>query len=152
MTGLQQFQSFQDILGNASVLNTGFIVLEHDLFDITVELATGYTLDAALTHQPPFILEPIGQCNKIPMSDMYMETTTNKTYLAQRQKALSGSGSGSGSGNSTSTSSKGKSSDSPSGSGLNAQGGETGGALSSASFMSLPVLGALVAGAFALLF
>lgn len=31
-----------------------FIVLEHDLFDITVDLAVGYTLDAALTHQPPF--------------------------------------------------------------------------------------------------
>ena len=31
-----------------------FIVLEHDLFEITVDLAVGYTLDAALTHNPPF--------------------------------------------------------------------------------------------------
>lgn len=31
-----------------------FIVLEHDLYEITVDLAVGYTLNAALTHQPPF--------------------------------------------------------------------------------------------------
>lgn len=31
-----------------------FIVLQHDLFEITVDLAIGYTLNAALTHNPPF--------------------------------------------------------------------------------------------------
>lgn len=35
-----------------------FIVLEHDLFEITVDLAVGYTLNAALTHNPPFTVSP----------------------------------------------------------------------------------------------
>ena len=30
-----------------------FIVLQHDLYEITVDLAVGYTLNAALTHNPP---------------------------------------------------------------------------------------------------
>ena len=31
-----------------------FIVLQHDLYEVTVDLAVGYTLNAALTHDPPF--------------------------------------------------------------------------------------------------
>ena len=31
---------------------TRFIVLEHDLFETTVDLAVGYTLNLALTHDP----------------------------------------------------------------------------------------------------
>ena len=31
-----------------------FIVLEHDLYEVTVDLAVGYTLNAAMTHNPPF--------------------------------------------------------------------------------------------------
>ena len=31
-----------------------FIVLQHDLYEVTVDLAVGYTLDAALNHNPPF--------------------------------------------------------------------------------------------------
>lgn len=60
----------------------------HDLFEITVDLAVGYTLNTAMTHNPPFTLKPIGQCMNIPTTDMYMETTTNQTYKAQRAAAL----------------------------------------------------------------
>jgi hypothetical protein len=35
-------------------LPTGFIVLEHDLYQQTVDLATGYTIPSAKAHQPPF--------------------------------------------------------------------------------------------------
>jgi peptidoglycan/xylan/chitin deacetylase (PgdA/CDA1 family) len=80
VTGLQSFATFQTILNNATQLDTGFIVLEHDLFEITVDLAVGYTLDSALTHDPSFTLEPIGKCMNIPATDLYMETTTNKTF------------------------------------------------------------------------
>lgn len=31
-----------------------FIVLEHDLYEVTVDLAIGYTLPAAMNHNPPF--------------------------------------------------------------------------------------------------
>jgi peptidoglycan/xylan/chitin deacetylase (PgdA/CDA1 family) len=80
VTGPQSYASFEAILGNASVIDTGFIVLEHDLYEITVDMATGYTLNAALTHNPPFTLEPIGQCVKMPVTDLYRETTTNTSF------------------------------------------------------------------------
>lgn len=89
VTGVQQYEIFEQLLGNASQIDTGFIVLQHDLFEITVDLAMGYTLNAAQTHNPPFTLKPIGQCSNIPTTDMYQETTTNATYLASRKAALS---------------------------------------------------------------
>jgi hypothetical protein len=86
MTALQQWNSFQAILGNASIIDTGyvtavygtarqaerlvhrFIVLEHDLFEITVDLATGYTLNAALNHNPPFTVSTIAFfCERQPL-------------------------------------------------------------------------------------
>ena len=69
-----------------------FIVLEHDLFETTVDLAVGYTLDAARKHDPAFTvrnslipklrwlipgisqLKAIGECLSIPTYDMYKET------------------------------------------------------------------------------
>jgi len=87
ITGPQQYQTFQNLLGNASLLETGFIVLQHDLYPETVDLAVGYTLDAALKHNPTFDLKAIGECLHLNPADMYMETTTNQTYKAQRAKA-----------------------------------------------------------------
>jgi len=80
VNGIDSYNTFQGILANASIINTGFIVLQHDLYEITVDLAVGYTLNAALTHNPPFILKPIGQCAKIPTSNLYFESTTNATF------------------------------------------------------------------------
>ncbi|KAH9000093.1 carbohydrate esterase family 4 protein [Lactarius akahatsu] len=74
------FDTFQSILGNASTLSTGFIVLQHDLYEITVDLAVGYTLNAALTHNPPFSLKPIGTCSNIPATNMYSESNQNTTF------------------------------------------------------------------------
>jgi len=79
-TGLQSYATFESILNNATTLDTGFIVLEHDLFEITVDLAVGYTVPSALSHNPPFNLLPIGKCMKIPATNLYMESTTNKTF------------------------------------------------------------------------
>jgi peptidoglycan/xylan/chitin deacetylase (PgdA/CDA1 family) len=78
--GTDSWESFQQIMGNASMIDTGFIVLQHDLYEITVDLAIGYTLNAALTHNPPFNLEPIGKCASIPTANLYAETNTNKTF------------------------------------------------------------------------
>ena len=36
-----------------------FIVLQHDISEISIDLAVGYTLDAALVHQPKFTVSPI---------------------------------------------------------------------------------------------
>jgi len=79
-TGKESVAVFENILTNASAIDTGFIVLQHDLYEITVDLAIGYTLNAALNHKPAFTLEPIGQCIKVPSSNMYFESTTNKTF------------------------------------------------------------------------
>ncbi|KAI0352132.1 hypothetical protein OH77DRAFT_1409865 [Trametes cingulata] len=93
VTGEQQFEIFQGLLGNATLMDTGFIVLEHDLFEITVDLAVGYTLDAAMSHNPPFHLESIGQCLSIPATDMYAETNTNKSATSgQRSSGAAANG------------------------------------------------------------
>lgn len=75
----QVLVNWENILGNATTINTGFIVLEHDLFQQTVEVATGYILPDALAHQPAFTIEPIITCNHLPMSDAYIETNDNST-------------------------------------------------------------------------
>jgi len=98
VTGEQSFATFQSILGNASTLNTGFIVLQHDLYEITVDMATGYTLNAALNANPPFKLKPIGSCVGTKVADLYLETNTNKTfpYPNSTSGAISGNSTASG--------------------------------------------------------
>jgi hypothetical protein len=66
-------------MGNVSTLNTGFIVLEHDLFPQTVELATGYILPDALARQPKFNIQPVVNCLHMPLSNAYVETNNNVT-------------------------------------------------------------------------
>jgi len=80
VNGADSFATFNSILGNASKLDTGFIVLQHDLYEITVDLAVGYTLNAALTYSPPLTLKPIGVCSKLPASNLYAESNTNKSF------------------------------------------------------------------------
>lgn len=63
-----------------------FIVLQHDVHYATVELATGYTLDAALEHNPKFTLQPIGECLGYSTSDLYVETTKNATFPSSKTK------------------------------------------------------------------
>lgn len=75
----QVLQNWEYIISNATAMSSGFIVLEHDLFQQTVEVATGYILPDALAHQPPFTIEPIISCLNKPMTDAYIETNNNKT-------------------------------------------------------------------------
>lgn len=95
-----------------------FIVLEHDLFQQTVDLAVGYTLNTALSFQPQLTLEPIGKCQGWPATNLYLETTTNTTFpypdtnaadaattTASARAAAASSSSGATSGNSTSATS-----------------------------------------------
>jgi hypothetical protein len=75
----QVLQNWEFILGNSSVINTGFIVLEHDLFEQTVEVATGYILPDALAHTPKFTIQPVSSCLNLQLSDAYIETNNNQT-------------------------------------------------------------------------
>jgi hypothetical protein len=73
-------ESFDTILQTANTLNTGFIVLAHDLYQQTVELATGYILPSALAaRNPSFNLMPIITCQHKPLGDAYVETNNNQT-------------------------------------------------------------------------
>lgn len=95
VTAPDQLAQFESILGNATLMDRGFVVLEHDLFEITIDLAAGYTLPAALSHNPPFTLKRVGECNGIPLENMYLESTTNKTFPFKNSTAGSQAGNGS---------------------------------------------------------
>lgn len=68
--------------------------MQHDLFEISVDLAVGYTLNAALTHNPPFTLKSIGTCSGIPEGNMYLETNANTTFPYSNNTAVDVSGDG----------------------------------------------------------
>ncbi|KJA28096.1 carbohydrate esterase family 4 protein [Hypholoma sublateritium FD-334 SS-4] len=80
LTGVQAVDTFKTILSNGTALDTGFISLQHDLFEITVDIAVGYTIDLALTHEPKFNLQSIGECLNYPAGNLYRETTANATF------------------------------------------------------------------------
>src|SRR5258707_14620965 len=81
LTSVQQVLfNWENIIANALNLNTGFIVLEHDLFQQTVEVATGYVLPDALARKPAFNITPVMTCMNRPMSDAYVETNDKSTY------------------------------------------------------------------------
>jgi len=80
VNGTESFNVFQSILTAATALDTGFIVLQHDLYETTVDLAVGYTLNAALNHQPQLTLKPIGECSNIPNTNLYLESNRNESF------------------------------------------------------------------------
>ncbi|KAG1881205.1 carbohydrate esterase family 4 protein [Suillus subluteus] len=80
VTGPQSFATFEAILTNATMLNTGFVVLEHDLYAQTVDLAIGYTLPAAMNFTPALTFDSIGHCNGIPSTNLYRESNTNTSF------------------------------------------------------------------------
>lgn len=67
-------------MGNVTTLDTGFIVLEHDLFAQTVDLATGYILPAALAGSPQLTIKPVIECLNLPFGDAYVETNDNSSH------------------------------------------------------------------------
>jgi hypothetical protein len=86
----QVLQNWQYILGNVTTVKNGFIVLEHDLFEESVEVATGYILPDALAHNPPFGIKPVASCRGLGLADAYIETNDNKTHPPALAAAVSG--------------------------------------------------------------
>lgn len=68
---------FSNILAGSKTLDTGFIVLEHDLFGVTVEIATGYILPEGLASN--LTIMPIIECLHLDLSNAYIETNDNET-------------------------------------------------------------------------
>ena len=78
------------------------------MFEITVDLAVGYTLDMALSHNPKldvsfslFLffcllinyilkLQPIGQCTGLAPDNIYLETNKNTSFPYHNQSSSSG--------------------------------------------------------------
>ncbi|KDR84842.1 hypothetical protein GALMADRAFT_53673 [Galerina marginata CBS 339.88] len=91
LTSVQQvLQNWENILGNVTTMKTGFIVLEHDLFEQSVEVATGYILPDALAHNPPFTIRPVISCLNKDLRDAYIETNDNSTNPPAFSAAISG--------------------------------------------------------------
>jgi len=74
----QVLSNFANILNLAPSLNNGFIVLSHDLYQQSVDLAVGYYLPDAIA-RGTFKLEPIISCLNKPLRDAYVETNNNST-------------------------------------------------------------------------
>jgi len=68
--------NFDSILAQAPNLGHGFIVLEHDLYQQSVDLAVDYVLPKALG-TPALTLEPIINCLGMDASQAYIETAQN---------------------------------------------------------------------------
>lgn len=74
-----------EVLSNVEVIfdlaknniSTGFLVLEHDLFAQTVDLATGYIIPDAIANG--FTFRNVINCLNKPLSDAYIETNNNQT-------------------------------------------------------------------------
>lgn len=106
--GTSSYAAFNKILAKATTLNTGFIVLQHDLYQETVDLAVGYILPDALAHDPKFALSSVDHCLHRPLEDAYAETSTNSTSSGNGTGSAGSSGTGSGSGTSSSSSAVGR--------------------------------------------
>jgi hypothetical protein len=125
-TGPSSLSRFNEILEQAAQIDTGFIVLEHDLYQEAVDLAVGYVLPAAIKSinaSSPYTLKSIADCLGAGVANSYAETTTNKTALTGTTAvpgasgtatigggAVSGTASASGGGGSSSNNTSGASS------------------------------------------
>jgi len=80
LTSVQQVLfNWENIMNNVQNMNNGFIVLEHDLFQQTVEVATGYILPDALARKPALNITPVISCLDRSLSEAYVDTNDNKT-------------------------------------------------------------------------
>lgn len=79
-TGATSLARFETILETAQNISTGFIVLEHDLYQQTVELAVGYVLPMAISAKT-YALKSINQCLGWDNSEAYIETASNDTTI-----------------------------------------------------------------------
>lgn len=94
VTPNQVLYNWKNILNNATQLDHGFIVLEHDLWPQCVEIATGYILPDALAHEPKFKIEPVNTCLSKDMKEAYIELASATAGNSSTSGTKSGSSSG----------------------------------------------------------
>ena len=67
-------QAFYATLDKAQTLTTGIVVLQHDIYVETVDIAIGATIPNSLGRSPPFKLESVEVCQGKSVGDAYAET------------------------------------------------------------------------------
>lgn len=78
-TGASALERFETIINEfVPKLDTGFIVLQHDLYQSTVDLAVGYIMPMALS-SGKYAMKSIIDCLGRPNSEAYIETSSNTT-------------------------------------------------------------------------
>lgn len=82
--------NWKSILGSLPSLSKGFIVLEHDLFQAAIDVATGYILPDGLAHSPKLAIEPVITCVGMPNANAYIETNDNTTNPFQAKLRTGG--------------------------------------------------------------
>ncbi|OCF35617.1 chitin deacetylase [Kwoniella heveanensis CBS 569] len=86
-TGASSLETFDTILNEyVPKLDTGFIVLAHDIYQQTVDLAVGYVLPQAIA-SGKYQLKSIIECLNKPLSEAYVETSANATTTQITQAA-----------------------------------------------------------------
>ncbi|WVQ81267.1 hypothetical protein IAT38_003390 [Cryptococcus sp. DSM 104549] len=78
-TGASSYATFEKILNEyAPKLDTGFIVLAHDIYQQTVDLAVGYVLPQIIANGT-YQLKSVVNCLGKDISEAYIETSSNQT-------------------------------------------------------------------------
>jgi peptidoglycan/xylan/chitin deacetylase (PgdA/CDA1 family) len=116
-------ETFEGILADIPELDTGYIVLQHDLYEQSTELAVDVILPIALAIDPTQSLMPIITCLKQTLGNAYVETNSNtsdsesyatgtSTVASQTRTSTAGASTGTSSGSSSGSSSSSSSSSS----------------------------------------
>lgn len=68
-------QTFYTTLNKSTSLTTGFITLQHDIYNESVDIAIGATIPDNLARNPPFKMQSVQVCQGEPIGNAYVETT-----------------------------------------------------------------------------
>jgi hypothetical protein len=80
LTSVQQvLYNWENIMSRVESMQTGFIVLEHDLFAQSVEVATGYIIPDAMARKPALNITTVNACLNMPPGNAYIETNDNSS-------------------------------------------------------------------------
>ena len=95
-TGQSSVAAFDKIMDDVKTLDTGFICLEHDLYQQSVDLAVGYILPSVLNSTNPKLnLKSIIDCQGKSLADAYIESNTNSTATQSSGQTTNGNSSSS---------------------------------------------------------
>ncbi|EUC60811.1 carbohydrate esterase family CE10 polysaccharide deacetylase, putative [Rhizoctonia solani AG-3 Rhs1AP] len=72
-------EGYNKMLETLPTLNNGVISLQHDWYQGTVDLAVGYFLPAALSHNPAPNFQTVIECQHQPLGMSYIETSGSGT-------------------------------------------------------------------------